>query len=171
MRKRGAVKIAAPILILATCFLFGRAARAQSSGYLRAVTAAHGEITGESTDPAHKGWIPLRQVTVPSASQMAAMRVEETSDQGQAAMKVVHPPIVVVKDRDGSSLALLGAFTSKQRFPEMDLDVTNFSDQPVGRYRLIDATIIAMRASDPVDPNHQPVEVVKITYARIERRE
>ena len=164
--KKPGIRIAAPILILSTCMLFGTAASAQNGGYMRALTS-HGQVAGGSTDPKYQSWIPLRQTAMPTAPQMAVM-ADETSTAPGAAAKVVHPPIVIVKDRDDSSLALLGAFTSHQHFPEIDIVVTKIGDQPTARYKLTDATIISIRASDPADGMHQPLEQVRINYAKIE---
>jgi type VI protein secretion system component Hcp len=162
------VWIAAPILILTTCLLFGPAAEAQSGGYIRVVTKSSGEIAGPSVTPARQGWIAVRQVTMPTAKQIGAMRDEQNAAPSADAAKEVHPPVSIVKDRDTTSLALLGAMTSHQRFPEIDIDMTNHSDEPVARYKLIDAMVIGVRVSDPVDPTQQPLEVVKMSYARIE---
>jgi type VI secretion system Hcp family effector len=166
--KLAGIRSAAPILVLSTCLLFSSAARAQTGGYMRALTA-HGQVAGGSTDPKYNGWIPIRQVAMPSKPQMAAMAEEAnaTSDTA-AAGKSVHPPIVVVKDRDGSSLALLGACTSHQHFPEIEIAVMNPGDQLIARYKLTDATIISVRASDPADGTHQPLEQLRINYAKIE---
>ncbi len=164
--KNPGIRIAATILILSTCLLFGTAASAQTGGYMRALTS-HGQMAGGSTDPKYQSWIPLRQTTMPTAPQMAAMADEATAAPG-ATGKVVHPPIVIVKDRDNTSLALLGAFTSHQHFPEIDIAVMNPGDQLTARYKLTDATIISIRVSDPADGLHQPLEQVRINYAKIE---
>jgi type VI protein secretion system component Hcp len=161
------IRSAAPILILSTCLLFGTTARAQTGGYMRAVTS-HGAMAGGSTDPKYNGWIPLRQAAMPSALQMAALAEEANTSSSAAAGKSVHPPVVVVKDRDETSLALLGACTSHQHFPEIDIAVMNPGDQLTARYKLIDATIISVRVSDPADGMHQPVEQVRINYAKIQ---
>ncbi len=161
------IRTAAPILILSTCLLFGTAASAQSVGYMRALTS-HGAIAGGSTDPKYDKWIPLRQAAMPSAPQMAALAEEASAAPAAAASKAVHPPVVIVKDRDETSLALLGACTSHQHFPEIDIAVMNPGDQLTARYKLTDATIISIRVSDPADGLHQPLEQVRINYAKIE---
>jgi type VI protein secretion system component Hcp len=166
------LRIAAPILILSTCFLFATAAYAQSGGYMRALTS-HGQVAGESTDPRFNGWILLREATVPTVAQIAAMADETsagagTSASGAPAAKAVHKPVIIVKDRDQSSLALLGAYTSKQHFPEIDIVVTTPGGDPATRYKLTDATIISIRASDTDNGTHEPVEQVRINYAKIE---
>lgn len=165
--KKTGIRIAAPILILSTCLLFGTAASAQTGGYMRALTS-HGQMAGGSTDPKYDSWIPLRQAAMPSAEQIAAMAVETGAGSGAAASKAVRRPVVVVKDRDQSSLALLGACTSHQHFPEIDIAVMNPGDQLTARYKLTDATIISIRVSDPADGLHQPLEQVRINYSKIE---
>jgi type VI secretion system Hcp family effector len=160
-----------PILILSTCFFFGGAAmQAQTGGYMRALTS-HGQVAGESTDPKFNGWILLREASMPTVAQIAAM-AEETSagaaSSGAGAAKSVHKPIVIVKDRDESSLALLGALTSKQHFPEIDIVTTSRGGDPAARYKLTDATIISIRASDTDGGTHEPYEQVRINYAKIE---
>jgi type VI protein secretion system component Hcp len=166
-------RFAAPILILTTWVMLASAGRAQApvaggSGYMRAISASGHVIAGESTDPVYNAWVPLRQTTMPTGAQMAAM-AEEGSAQGAAsAAKVVHPPIVVVKDRDNSSLALLGAYTSHLRFQEIDITVTDHGDRPARKYKLTDATIISLRASVMPDGSQQPVEQLRIGYAKIE---
>ena len=163
---RRALRIAAPILIVSTCFLFGSAVRAQSVGYMRVLTS-HGQIAGESTDPVYNGWIPLRRTTMPSAPQMASMAEEATAAPGEAAGKLTHPPIVIVKDRDNSSLALLAAYSSHQHFPEIDIVIMKYGDQPTARYKLTDATVISLRASG-TEGTQEPVEQLRIGYAKIE---
>jgi type VI protein secretion system component Hcp len=159
-----------PILILATWAMLAGAGGAQApvgtgTGYMRAISASGHVIAGESTDPVYNAWVPLRQTTMPTAEQIA----EETATQGAgSAAKVVHPPIVVLKDRDMSSLALLGAYTSHQHFPEIDITLTDHSDQPAKKYKLTDAMIVSLRASVMPDGSQQAVEQLRITYAKIE---
>jgi type VI protein secretion system component Hcp len=162
---RVGARFAAPILILVTWTMLARPACAQGTGgYMRCVSASGRAMAGVSTDATFNGWIPLRQTTMPTAAEMSA----RTSEDAATAAKEVHPPIVVVKDRDSSSLAILGAFTSKQHFPEIDIAVTDHSDHPAVRYKLTDATIIAVRASVTPDAAQEPVEQLRITYAKIE---
>jgi type VI protein secretion system component Hcp len=162
---RVGARFAAPILILVTWTMLARPACAQGTGgYMRCVSASGRAMAGVSTDATFNGWIPLRQTTMPTAAEMSA----RTSEDAATAAKEVHPPIVVVKDRDSSSLAILGAFTSKQHFPEIDIAVTDHSDHPAVRYKLTDATIIAVRASVTPDAAQEPVEQLRITYAKIQ---
>lgn len=157
----------APVLILATTMVAGAALaqKPSNSGYMRVVTASGHVMAGESTDTAHNGWVPLRQTTMPSAVQMAAMAQEDAAAGGA---KAVHPPIVVVKDRDNSSLALLGAYSSHQHFPEIDIAVTDYSDQPAKKYKLTDAMIVSVRAAGVGDGTGETVEQLRISYAKIE---
>jgi type VI secretion system Hcp family effector len=165
---RAAARIAAAILILTTFAMLARTACAQApagryGGYMRVVSASGHVIAGESTDPMFNHWIPLRQTTMPTAVQMAAMAKESS-----AVAKSVHPPIVVTKDRDSSSLVLLGAYSSHQHFPEIEITATDNSDQPAKKYKLTDATIISIRASGVGDGTQEPVEQLRINYAKIE---
>jgi type VI protein secretion system component Hcp len=157
----------APVLILATMMVAGAALaqKPSNSGYMRVLTASGHVMAGESTDPAHNGWIPLRQTTMPSVTQMAAMAQEDAAAGGA---KAVHPPIVVVKDRDNSSLALLGAYSSHQHFPEIDIAVTDYSDQPAKKYKLTDAMIVSVRAAGVGDGTGETVEQLRISYLKIE---
>jgi type VI protein secretion system component Hcp len=164
---RVGARFAAPILILVAWTMLAQPACAQGpGGYMRCVSASGRAMAGISTDATFNGWIPLRQTTMPTAAEMSAT----TSEDAATAAKEVHPPIVVVKDRDSSSLAILGAFTSKQHFPEIDIAVTDHSDHPTVRYKLSDATIIAVRASVTPDAAQEPIEQLRITYAKIEVR-
>jgi type VI protein secretion system component Hcp len=159
------VSTAAPILVLILWTVLAGPAHAQGTGgYMRCVSASGRAMAGESTDATFNGWIPLRQTTMPSATEMSAMAEENAATSA----KEVHPPIVVVKDRDSSSIAILGAFSSKQHFPEIDIAVTDHSDHPAVRYKLTDATIIAVRASVTPDASQEPVEQLRIGYAKIE---
>jgi len=170
-------RIAAPVLILTWVMVAG-AGRAQ-------VTSVHTGDTcvwlrppvtwwpANQADAAYNGWIPLRVTTMPTKEQMTAMAEESaaaSSDSGAVAPtgKTVHPPVVVVKDRDTSSIALVGAFSSHQHFPEVDITVTDYSDRPATKYKLADATIVALRASVTPDAAQEPVEQLRITYAKIE---
>jgi type VI secretion system Hcp family effector len=180
IRRLFEARIAAPVLILTAWGMLAETgcAQAQASvssgtGYMLAISASGHVIAGESTDPAYNGWIPLRQTTMPTTAQMAAMAQEDAAQglSGSAAAstaKAVHPPIVVVKDRDRSSLVLLGACSSHQHFPEIDITVTDYSDRPAKRYKLSDATIISIRASVMADGSLQSVEQLRINYAKIE---
>jgi len=160
-------RIAAPILIVSTCFLFGTSARAQSGGYMRVLTS-HGQVAGESTDPKFNGWIPLREATVPSAAELAAMADESSAAGNSGGEKTMHKPVVIVKDRDRSSLALLAAFSSHQHYPEIDIVMMSHGGEPMARYKLTDATIVSVRASDTDGGTHEPYEQVRISYAKIE---
>jgi type VI protein secretion system component Hcp len=133
-------------------------------GYMRMVSASGRMIPGESTDPNYPAWIPLRQTTMPSAAQMTEMASEDPA----TATKTVHAPIVVVKDRDNSSLGLLAAFSGKQHFPEVDITLTTNSDKPAFTYKLTDAVIVAIRAGGDEGGMATPVEQLRITYAKIE---
>jgi type VI secretion system Hcp family effector len=169
------IRIAAPIftiLILTTCFLFGSAAaQAQSGGYMRVLTS-RGQLAGESTDAKYNGWILLHDATMPTVAQIAAITDESAAGSGAgasaSAAKEVHKPVIIVKDRDQSSLALLGAFTSKQHFPEIDIVMTSRGGDPTARYKLTDATIVSVRAGDTDGGTHEAYEQVRISYAKIE---
>lgn len=171
MRKGFRAQMAAPILILTTCAMLAgvaRASRAQApnsrfGGYMRVVSASGHVIAGESTDPAFNHWIPLRQTTMPTAAQMAAM-----AEGAATAAKAVRPPIVVVKDRDSSSLALLSAYSGHQHFPEIDITLTDNSDKAAKTYKLTDARIISIRAAGTGDGTQETVEQLRISYAKIE---
>jgi type VI protein secretion system component Hcp len=160
-------RIAAPILIVSACFLFGTAARAQSGGYMRVLTS-HGQVAGESTDPKFYGWIPLREATMPSAAELAAMADESSAAGNSGGEKAVHKPVVIVKDRDRSSLALVAAFSSHQHYPEIDIVMTLPGGKPATQYKLTDATIVSVRATDTDGGTHEPYEQVRISYAKIE---
>jgi type VI protein secretion system component Hcp len=162
---RRALGVTAPILILSTCLLFGTPARAQNGGYMRVLTS-HGQLAGESTDPKYNGWILLQAATMPSAAQIAAMADEAAT--GAGGEKAVHKPVIVVKDQDQSSLALLGASTSHQHYPEVDIILTSPGGTPVARYKLSDATILSIRAGDTGGGTHEAFEQVKIGYTKIE---
>ncbi len=176
MRQISRARIAAPVLILTACAMLASAARAQApnsrfGGYMRVVSASGHVIAGESTDPMFNHWIPLRQTTMPTAAQMAAMAEGSAaagSGSGATAAKAVHPPIVVVKDRDSSSLALLGAYSGHQHFPEIDITLTDNSDQAAKKYKLTDATIISVRAAGTGDGTQETVEQLRISYAKIQ---
>ena len=178
MRKRlgaqPAARFAVPVLILTTWVMLPgmtRSLRAQQpasrfGGYMRMVSASGHVITGESTDPLYKGWIPLRQTTMPTAAQMAAMADENSA--ASTAPKGVHPPIVVIKDRDSSSLVLLSAYSGHQHFPEVDITLTDNSDKAAKTYKLTDAVIVSLRAAGGGDGTQETVEQLRITYAKIE---
>ena len=165
--RRALARIAAPILIVSTCLLFGTAARAQDGGYMRALTS-HGQVAGESTDPKFNGWILLHGATMPSAPEIAAMADESGAGSATGGAKAVRKPVIIVKDRDQSSLALLGACTSHQHFPEIDIVMTSAGGAPAARYKLTDAMIVSVRAGDTDGGPHEPFEQVRISYAKIE---
>jgi type VI secretion system Hcp family effector len=128
---------------------------------MRVLTSSGHQMAGESTDPAHLGWIPLRQATMPTTSEIAALAQESS------AAKSVHRPVVIVKDRDSSSLGLLGAMTSHQHFPEVDIVLTQ-NDQPLARYKLTDATVVSVRGGGTNGSTDAPLEQLRLNYAKIE---
>jgi len=163
------------ILLIASLALAGaagaQAPTARFGGYMRIVSASGHVMAGESTDPDFRGWIPLRQTTIPAGAQMAATAEKDPSAPNNSASApeqsgAVHPPIVVVKDRDGSSLVLLAACTSRQHFSEVDIALTDNSDKPARKYKLTDATILSVRAGG--GDGGEPVEQLRISYAKIE---
>jgi type VI protein secretion system component Hcp len=158
----------ASIALVAACLLIGGAARAQDAGYMRMVTSSGHQMTGESTDPAHYGWIPLREAIMPSASEIAAI-AQESKDAWAASdeSKSVHRPIVVIKDRDQSSLGLLAAMTSHRRFPVVDIVLTK-GDQVIARYKLTDATVISVRGGGTNGGTDAPMEQLRLACAKIE---
>jgi type VI protein secretion system component Hcp len=163
------IRNAALILSLTIANMLAGAAGAQTKstgtgGYMRMVSASGRVMPGESTDEKFNGWIPLRQVTMPSPAEMTAMATQDPA----TAAKSVHPPIVVVKDRDGSSLGILGAFSGHKHFSEVDIAITDHSDRPAARYKLTDATVVAVRAGGSGDGTQTPMEQVRIVYAKIE---
>jgi len=173
---QAAARFAVPVLILTTWVMLAgmtRSLHAQQAatrfgGYMRMVSASGHVIAGESTDPRFKGWIPLRQTILPTVAQMAAMADENSS--ASSAPQGVHPPVVVIKDRDNSSLVLLGAFNGHQHFPEVDITLTDNSDKPVKSYKLTDATIVSLRAAGGGDGTQETVEQLRIAYAKIEEQ-
>ena len=162
--------------------LFGAAAGAQESGYIRVMTA-HGQMAGESIDPAYLAWIPFRSANMPtqweidgmsqdsSASSAPATTNAKTTGSAHATSSestVVHRPVVVVKYRDKSSLGLLGAMTSHQVLPEVDIVFATKSGQVARRFKLTDATVISVRAGGTDDNTDAPMEQVRFNYAKIE---
>jgi len=162
-----ALRAAAPVAVATAWLLAGSAARAQGAGYMRVVTSSGHQMAGESTDPSHPNWIPIRQVHMPSASEIAAVVQESSSGSAVTAAKAVHRPVVVVKDRDKSSLGLLGAMTSHQHFPEVDIVLTK-GDEPLTQYKLTDATIISVRGGGTNGGTDAPEEQLRLNYATIE---
>jgi type VI protein secretion system component Hcp len=162
-----ALRAMASTALVAACLLLGGAARAQDAGYMRMVSSSGRQMAGESTDPAHHGWIPLRQAIMPSASEIAAIAQESKGVSAASESKSVHRPIVLVKDRDQSSLELLVAMTSHQRFPVVDIVLTK-GDQVLARYKLTDATVISDRGGGTNGGTDAPMEQLRLTYAKIE---
>jgi type VI secretion system Hcp family effector len=159
---------AVPVAAVAAWLLAAGTARAQDAGYMRVITSSGHQMAGESTDPAHLGWIPLRQATMPTPSEIAALAQQESSAGSTASTaKSVHRPVVIIKDRDRSSLGLLGAMTSHQHFPEVDIVLTQ-NDQPLTRYKLTDATIISVRGGGTSGGTDAPMEQLRLNYAKIE---
>lgn len=163
-------RIAARILIVSACFLVGGTARAQSGGYMRMLTS-HGQVAGESTDPKYNAWIVVHSATMPSATEMAAMAEESSAAGSSGGANAVHKPVVIVKERDRSSLALLGAFTSHQHFPEIDIVMVSLSGKPIAQYKLTDAMVVSDRAGDTDGGTHEAYEQVRISYAKIETQQ
>jgi type VI protein secretion system component Hcp len=166
--------------------LFGTAAGAQDSGYIRVMTA-HGQMAGESIDPAYLAWIPFRAANMPTQWEIDGMSQDSSANPAPAttdakatgsahapssastsASTVVHRPVVVVKYRDKSSLGLLGAMTSHQVLPEVDIVFATKSGQVTRRYKLTDASVISIRAGGISDDGDAPMEQVRFNYAKIE---
>ena len=159
---RGALPLAVVVLWL----FAARVAQAQDAGYMRIVTASGHQMAGESTDPAYLSWIPFRQVTLPTESEIAALAQEPTAGSDTTDTKSVHRPIVIIKDRDMSSLGLLGAMTSHQHFREVEIVLTN-GGQATARYKLTDATVISIRGGGTNGSTDAPMEQLRLNYAKI----
>jgi type VI protein secretion system component Hcp len=177
-----APRFAAIAMLTGSCLLLGAGAQAQDMGYMRIMTPV-GQVPGESTDAAYPGWIPLRQAILPSAREIAELNEESQASAADAkpttapnsasgsrkeSDTVVHKPVVIVKDVDKSSLALLGASTSHRHFNEVDIVITKNGDQPQIEYKLIDATIISVRSGGTSGGTEAPGELVRFNYAKIE---
>jgi type VI protein secretion system component Hcp len=154
-------------MIAVAWFLAGGVARAQDAGYMHMVTSSGRQMPGESTDPVYYGWIPLRDAIMPSSSEIAAIARESKDASAASASKSVHRPVIVIKDRDQSSLGLLAAMTSHQRFSVVDIVLTK-GGQAVGRYKLTDATVISVRGGGTNGGTDAPLEQLRLTYAKIE---
>lgn len=161
-----ALRTAAKATLVATWLWSAGAAHAQQAGYMRVVTSSGHQIPGESTDPAHYGWIPFRQATMPTPSEIDAIS-KESADSATSAAKSVHRPVVIIKDRDTSSLGLLAGMTSHERFPQIDVVLTQ-SDRPLAKYKLTGATIISVRAGGTDGGTDAPEEQLRLNYAKIE---
>ncbi|HTX14472.1 MAG TPA: type VI secretion system tube protein Hcp [Candidatus Baltobacteraceae bacterium] len=155
------------VALVAAGLSAGGSISAQDAGYMRMVTSSGRQVAGESTDPAHNGWIPLRRATMPSASEIAALAQESSATPPESTSKSVHRPVVLVKDRDSSSLGLLGAMTSHQQFPEVDIVLTK-GDDPVAKYKLTDVTVISVRGGGTNGGTDAPEEQLRLNYAKIE---
>jgi type VI protein secretion system component Hcp len=165
-------RVAPLILIFAANLLIARgaAAQAKSFGYMRIVTQS-GQMPGESTDPHYFGWIPLRQANMPTAMEISAMAGNSdaaSSGANSADARAVNRPVVIYKDRDRSSLGLLGAKTSGQRFREIDIVLMKNGEIPIARYKLTDATVISVRDAGTAGGMDADQEQVRFTYSKIE---
>jgi type VI secretion system Hcp family effector len=177
---------AAGIVVAALWLGMGTAASAQDGGYMRVITP-RGQMAGESTEPAHNGWIIFRSANVPSVSEIDALNHESSansapgsadtkttsksqkpSDPRASAPKLVHRPVVIVKVRDRSSMALVIAQTSRQVLPEVDIVLTTKSDEPTVTYKLTDASVISIRQSGTNEGTEAPLEQIRFNYAKIE---
>lgn len=161
-----ALRTAAAATVVATWLWAAGTVHAQQAGYMRVVTSGGHQIAGESTDPDHYGWIPFRQAAMPTPSEIDAIS-KESPDSATSAAKAVHRPVIIVKDRDNSSLGLLAGMTGHERFPEVDIVLTQ-SDRPVAKYKLIGATIISVRAGGTDGGTDAPEEQLRLNYAKIE---
>jgi type VI secretion system Hcp family effector len=160
-------KRAVQILLAGACVLLGTVAHAQS-GYMRVITSTGRQMAGESIDPAHNGWIPFRSADMPSAADMASVAAEKPAADPRTASKAVHRPVVVVKERDKSSLPLLEACTTHQVLPEVQIAFTDSNNEPTVTYKLTDASVISIRAGDTNDGTEVAMEKVRFNYAKIE---
>jgi type VI secretion system Hcp family effector len=103
----------------------------------------------------------------PDAKVAATTRTTD-SHATSSDSKVVHRPVVVVKYRDKSSLGLLGAMTSHQVLPEVDIVFTPRDGQATKRFKLTDASVISIRAGGIGDDGDAPMEQVRFNYTKIE---
>ncbi|MBZ5696282.1 MAG: type VI secretion system tube protein Hcp [Acidobacteriia bacterium] len=187
VRARRARRIAAAGIVVAALWLgMGTAASAQGGGYMRVMTP-RGQMVGESTNAAHNGWIIFHSADVPSVSEIDALNRESSADSAPgsadakttgknrkasdphtAAPKLVRRPVVIVKEHDRSSMALVIAQTSHQVLPEVDIVLTTKSDEPTVTYKLTDASVISIRQSGTNEGTEAPLEQVRFNYAKIE---
>ena len=169
------------------------AAGEQNAGYLRIVTS-HGAIAGSSTDPAHQGWIPLREASAPSVSEITATNATIESHESQPARpstktaasgsasratsprdaasglpsgKRMHKPFTIVKEVDASSPALQKLAASGEAIPEVWI-VVRSTDNKQGaeqQFKLTDAIISSVQRSSGGD---RPMESISFSYEKIE---
>ena len=171
------------IAIAGAWLMLGAAAGAQEGGFIRVITSSGRQMAGESIDPAYPAWIPFRSANMPSQWEMEGMSQDSSASSAPATTdakaaanahatssdsKVVHRPVVVVKYRDKSSLGLLGAMTSHQVLPEVDIVFVAANGQPTKRFKLTDASVISVRAGGIGDDGDAPMEQVRFNYAKIE---
>jgi type VI secretion system (T6SS) effector Hcp len=182
-------------LLAGACVLFCGAAnaQAQTTAYVQIVTS-HGAIAGAAKDPGHEGWIPCREASTPSVSEItatnAAMAASAPAKKeampaargtavaasaprdmatGQASGKRGWEPVRIMKEVDASSPKLFQLAASGEKIPEVDIALYHSESGkmvPAATYKLTDAIISSVQKMS--SGGDRPMESVTFTFQKIE---
>lgn len=199
MQRIGALELRnlglAGAVLAAACALFSGSAnaQAQTTAYIRIVTT-HGPISGAAKDPGHEGWIPCREASMPSVSEITATNTalagssltkKTTSPAargtvagesaprdmatGQASGRRRWEPLRIMKEVDASSPKLFELARSGESIPEVDVELLRNEGGklvPAAKYKLTDAIISSVQKMGGSE--ERPMESVTFTFQKIE---
>ena len=174
----------AGVLFAGACVLSCGVAKAQSqaTAYIRIVTP-RGPVAGAATDPSHEGWIPCREASMPSVSEITASN--KAMEPSSRAMKGVSPeprdaatgmasgkrrwaPLRITKEVDSSSPRLFELAKAGENIPEVDVELIHNEGGrmvPAAKYKLTNAMVTAVQR---MGGGERPTESVTIAFQKIE---
>lgn len=167
--------------------------QSKTTAYVRIVTS-HGPIAGAAKDPGHQGWIPCREASEPSVSEITATNDAMATSSatrkaaapgvrgtaagepasrdmatGQASGKRRWAPLRIVKEIDASSPKLSQLMTAGEVIPEVDLEL--YRDEggrmvPSAKYKMSNAIVSGVQRM--TGAGDRPLESVTFTFQKIE---
>ena len=124
-------------------------------------------ITGESTDPDHKGWIDVLSYSY-SISQLTAAPVANVSAGATSA--VAHQEFVITKYVDSASPKVYEACAAGKRFSKAILDVMRTSGKTPVKFMQIQMqqVIISSISASAASGKDMPTESVALSYGSVQ---
>lgn len=144
-------------LLLAVLF-FVHTGSAQGNAFMKL-----GGIEGESTDAKHKDWIIIESYSHGLAKSSAQGVTGAARRRGSAVME----DLVITKKLDKSSPKLMEFAVKGQVIPELILEITNASRNPLYKITLSNVLISSVNNSGTCSPQCEIMEQVSFNFEKI----
>ncbi len=149
------------IPVLLAVLFFVQTGSAQGNAYLKL-----GDIVGESTDAKHKDWIIIESYSHGLAKSSAQGTMGATGAARRRSSAVMED-LVITKKLDKSSPKLMEFAVKGQVIPELILDITNASRNPLYKITLSNVMISSVTNSGTCSPQCEIMEQVSFNFEKI----